>query len=194
MIPPAYRQNGRQRERGLPEGTQDDCCDDHGRRPRVAVLGTLLTADVVTTVVFDGGVPGAFAPGAAWAQMGTIGVAATTEIAGRLGVQRQTSCSWTRRYRAARTRPKAAAAHLGVRPARGRIDRGPGVLGHRPQDGVARAGRPGPPDEAGRQRLHGRPHRGRGRCASSWPAGWASIPPSSTRSSRTAPWTPDRRR
>src|SRR5260370_7752970 len=48
----------------------------------------LPTADVVTAVVFDGGVAGAFAPGAVWAQMGTIGAAATTDIAGRLGAAR----------------------------------------------------------------------------------------------------------
>jgi len=35
--------------------------------------------------VFDGGVTAAFAAGAVWAQMGTIGVEATAEIAGRLG-------------------------------------------------------------------------------------------------------------
>jgi 3-hydroxyisobutyrate dehydrogenase len=44
----------------------------------------LPTADVVNSVIFDG-VAEAFAEGAAWAQMGTIGVTATTEIAGRLG-------------------------------------------------------------------------------------------------------------
>jgi len=48
------------------------------------VITMLPTADVVTAVVFDAGVTGAFAPGAVWAQMGTIGVAATNEIAGRL--------------------------------------------------------------------------------------------------------------
>jgi 3-hydroxyisobutyrate dehydrogenase len=49
------------------------------------VITMLPTAEVVTAVVFDGGVAGAFAPGAVWAQMGTIGVEATTEIADRLG-------------------------------------------------------------------------------------------------------------
>jgi 3-hydroxyisobutyrate dehydrogenase len=48
------------------------------------VITMLPTADVVNSVIFDG-VAEAFAEGAAWAQMGTIGVAATTEIAGRLG-------------------------------------------------------------------------------------------------------------
>ncbi len=52
------------------------------------VITMLPTADVVTAVVFDGGVAGAFAPGAVWAQMGTIGAAATTDIAGRLGAAR----------------------------------------------------------------------------------------------------------
>ena len=49
------------------------------------VITMLPTADVVTSVVFDGGVTAAFAAGAVWAQMGTIGVEATAEIAGRLG-------------------------------------------------------------------------------------------------------------
>jgi 3-hydroxyisobutyrate dehydrogenase len=53
------------------------------REARV-VITMLPTADVVNSVIFDG-VAEAFAEGAAWAQMGTIGVTATTEIAGRLG-------------------------------------------------------------------------------------------------------------
>jgi 3-hydroxyisobutyrate dehydrogenase len=53
------------------------------REARV-VITMLPTADVVSSVVFDG-VAKALAEGTAWAQMGTIGVAETTEIAGRLG-------------------------------------------------------------------------------------------------------------
>ena len=49
------------------------------------VITMLPTADVVNSVIFDGGVATAFAEGAVWAQMGTIGVTATTQIAGRLG-------------------------------------------------------------------------------------------------------------
>jgi 3-hydroxyisobutyrate dehydrogenase len=49
------------------------------------VITMLPTADTVTSVIFDGGVAEAFAHGAAWAQMGTIGVSATTEAAARLG-------------------------------------------------------------------------------------------------------------
>lgn len=49
------------------------------------MITMLPTADVVTSVIFDGGVAEAFARGAVWAQMGTIGVAATTEAAARLG-------------------------------------------------------------------------------------------------------------
>jgi 3-hydroxyisobutyrate dehydrogenase len=52
------------------------------------VITMLPTADVMTCVVFDGGVAGAFAPGAVWAQMGTIGVEATTGAAARVGGQR----------------------------------------------------------------------------------------------------------
>jgi 3-hydroxyisobutyrate dehydrogenase len=49
------------------------------------VITMLPTAEVVNSVIFDGGVAQAFAEGAVWAQMGTIGVSATTEAAGRLG-------------------------------------------------------------------------------------------------------------
>jgi 3-hydroxyisobutyrate dehydrogenase len=52
------------------------------------VITMLPTADVVDSVIFGQGVAGAFAEGAVWAQMGTIGITATTEIAGRLGTLR----------------------------------------------------------------------------------------------------------
>ncbi|HEX4447513.1 MAG TPA: NAD(P)-dependent oxidoreductase [Polyangiaceae bacterium] len=48
------------------------------------VITMLPTAEVVTSVIFDGAVDEAFAEGAVWAQMGTIGVTATAQIAGRL--------------------------------------------------------------------------------------------------------------
>jgi 3-hydroxyisobutyrate dehydrogenase len=53
-------------------------------RDAQVVITMLPTADAVTAVVFDGGVAGAFAPGVLWAQMGTIGVSATTDLAVRL--------------------------------------------------------------------------------------------------------------
>jgi len=49
------------------------------------VITMLPTADVVSAVMFDGEVTQAFSQGAVWAQMGTIGLAATTEIASQLG-------------------------------------------------------------------------------------------------------------
>jgi 3-hydroxyisobutyrate dehydrogenase len=49
------------------------------------VITMLPTAEVVNSVIFAGGLAQAFAEGAVWAQMGTIGVTATTGIAGRLG-------------------------------------------------------------------------------------------------------------
>jgi 3-hydroxyisobutyrate dehydrogenase len=57
---------------------------DAVRDARVVVT-MLPTPDVVHDVIFDGGAAGEFADGAVWAQMGTIGVAATAEIASRLG-------------------------------------------------------------------------------------------------------------
>jgi 3-hydroxyisobutyrate dehydrogenase len=62
--------------------------------PEEAIRGTrvvitmLPTAAVVASVIFDDRAAEAFSPGTVWAQMGTIGVAATTEIAGRLGQSR----------------------------------------------------------------------------------------------------------
>jgi len=49
------------------------------------VITMLPNADAVQSVIFDGGVTGGFADGAAWAQMGTIGATPTTRFAGRLG-------------------------------------------------------------------------------------------------------------
>jgi 3-hydroxyisobutyrate dehydrogenase len=54
----------------------------HGAR---VVITMLPTAAVVASVIFADRAAEAFSPGSVWAQMGTIGVAATTEIAGRLG-------------------------------------------------------------------------------------------------------------
>ena len=48
------------------------------------VITMLPTADVVNAVIFDGSVAEAFSRGAVWAQMGTIGLAATTDIASKL--------------------------------------------------------------------------------------------------------------
>jgi 3-hydroxyisobutyrate dehydrogenase len=49
------------------------------------VISMLPTPDAVTSVFFDDGVAGAFAVGAVWAQMGTIGEAATAAVVARLG-------------------------------------------------------------------------------------------------------------
>jgi 3-hydroxyisobutyrate dehydrogenase len=48
------------------------------------VITMLPTADVVNSVIFDDGVVSAFAQGCVWAQMGTIGVEATSGISARL--------------------------------------------------------------------------------------------------------------
>src|ERR1700730_13788772 len=49
------------------------------------VITMLPTADVVNSVIFAGGVVEALAEGAVWAQMGTIGLGATTAIGSQLG-------------------------------------------------------------------------------------------------------------
>jgi 3-hydroxyisobutyrate dehydrogenase len=48
------------------------------------VITMLPTAEVVNSVLIDGRVVEAFAEGAVWAQMGTIGVSATDDLAGRV--------------------------------------------------------------------------------------------------------------
>ncbi|MDQ1752620.1 MAG: 3-hydroxyisobutyrate dehydrogenase [Pseudonocardiales bacterium] len=53
------------------------------------VITMLPTADVLDSVIFDGAVAGAFADGAVWAQMGTIGVEATLRTRDRLAALRR---------------------------------------------------------------------------------------------------------
>jgi len=52
------------------------------------VITMLPTADAAESVVFDEGVADAFADGAVWAQMGTVGVEATVRFGERLAAQR----------------------------------------------------------------------------------------------------------
>jgi len=52
------------------------------------VITMLPTADAVESVVFGGGVVGAFPDGCVWAQMGTIGIEATRRIRDTLAAQR----------------------------------------------------------------------------------------------------------
>ncbi len=52
------------------------------------VITMLPTAEVVDSVIFDGGVADVFADGCVWAQMGTIGVAATLRMRDRLASRR----------------------------------------------------------------------------------------------------------
>jgi 3-hydroxyisobutyrate dehydrogenase len=57
--------------------------DEAVRSARI-VITMLPTAEAVSSVMFDGGVAASLANGAAWAQMGTIGVTETQEVAARL--------------------------------------------------------------------------------------------------------------
>ncbi len=52
------------------------------------MITMLSTADVVESVIFDGGVADALADGCVWVQMGTIGVEATLRIRDRLAADR----------------------------------------------------------------------------------------------------------
>ncbi len=66
-------------------GAQAAASPEEAIRGARLVITMLPTAAVVESVIFGGEAAAAFSPGAVWAQMGTIGVAATTEMAGRLG-------------------------------------------------------------------------------------------------------------
>ncbi len=66
-----------------PAGSPEDSIRD----ARV-VITMLPTADDVTSVIFADGVVQSFARGAVWAQMGTIGVAETEQVAARLRRER----------------------------------------------------------------------------------------------------------
>jgi 3-hydroxyisobutyrate dehydrogenase len=52
------------------------------------VITMLPTGEAVGSVIFAGDTAASFAPGAVWAQMATVGVTATTDIAGRLSQAR----------------------------------------------------------------------------------------------------------
>jgi len=96
------------------------------------VITMLPTAAVIESVIFGDKVAEAFARDAVWAQMGTIGAAATSEIASRLG----------------QLRPGVMFVDAPVSGSKGPAEagqllilasghRGAGVLGYRPQDRVA---------------------------------------------------------
>jgi 3-hydroxyisobutyrate dehydrogenase len=57
-------------------------------RDATVVITMLPTADVLDSVIFDGGVAAAFADGCVWVQMGTIGVEATLRTRDRLAARR----------------------------------------------------------------------------------------------------------
>ena len=88
-----------------------------GGGPGCAVVVTMLpTAHVVNSVIFAGGVAQALADGAVWAQMGTIGLAATTAIGSRPVSCSPMSCSWSAGIGQQGPRPGRPAAHLASGP------------------------------------------------------------------------------
>ena len=68
----------------LEAGAQVAGSPDMAVQEAAIVITMLPTADVVNEVIFDGKVAEAFSQGAVWAQMGTIGLGATIELASRL--------------------------------------------------------------------------------------------------------------
>jgi 3-hydroxyisobutyrate dehydrogenase len=68
----------------LEAGAQVARSPDMAVHEAAIVITMLPTADVVNEVIFDGKVAEAFSQGAVWAQMGTIGLGATMELASRL--------------------------------------------------------------------------------------------------------------
>lgn len=68
----------------LEAGAQVAGSPDMAVQDAAMVITMLPTAEVVNEVIFEGRVAEAFSPGAVWAQMGTIGLGATMELASRL--------------------------------------------------------------------------------------------------------------
>jgi len=128
------------------------------------VITMLPTAAAVESVIFGGDVAAAFAEGTVWAQMGTIGVEATLGFRDRLAAARP-GVDVRRRPGLGQQGPGRAgpAAHPGLRPRNRGRPAAPGLRRHRPQDRMARPGRPGQHRQAGRQRLPVHPHRRRRR-------------------------------
>jgi 3-hydroxyisobutyrate dehydrogenase and related beta-hydroxyacid dehydrogenases len=88
-------------------------------------------------VIFAGGVVEALAEGAVWAQMGTIGLTATTEIGSRLG-QLRPDVLFVDAPVSGSKGPAEAGQLLILASAPPRRPRAwPGVFGDRPQDRVA---------------------------------------------------------
>ena len=160
-------------------------------RDAQVVITMLPTAEVVNSVIFDGGVAdasprrGVGSDGHDRRRSDTAiaeparSAAARRHVRGRAGVGQQGPGREPDQLLILASGPPAAAAGT-WRPA---------FSAFRPQDRVAGPSGPGQPDEAGRQRLHVHPHRGRGRDhGAGWPDGHRS-PPSSPRPSRAARWT-----
>jgi len=126
------------------------------------VITMLPTPDVVHDVIFDSGAAGQFAEGAAWVQMGTIGVAAAGEIADRLGQLRPDVMFVDAPVSGSKgPAEKGQLLILASGPSGAKTITDAGVLGDRSQDGMAGRGGPGQSDEAGRERLYVHPHRRR---------------------------------
>jgi 3-hydroxyisobutyrate dehydrogenase len=113
-------------------------------RDAQVVITILPTADVVNSVIFAGGVVEALAEGAVWAQVGTIGLAATTAIGSQLG-QLRPDVMFVDAPVSGSKGPAEAGQLLILASGPHRRGRGgaPGVLGDRPQDRVAGRARQG---------------------------------------------------
>lgn len=110
---------------------------DWAVRDADVVITMLPTPDAVNSVIFDGGAAGAFRSGAVWAQMGTIGEAATVEFAGRLSRLRPDVLGRAGIGKQG-TRGTGPVADPRLRLGPGAAASRPGVFCDRPQDPVAR--------------------------------------------------------
>ena len=101
------------------------------------VITMLPTAEVVNAVMCDGGVVEAFAEGAVWAQMGTIGVAATTQVESRPRQRRPDLLFVDAPVSGSKGPAEAWQLLILASGQPGRADPGPGALRDRTQDRVA---------------------------------------------------------
>ena len=147
------------------------------------VITMVADADAVNQLAFESGMLEALRPQTVWAQMGTIGVTATEELACGSARNGPTCPSWTRRCSAPASPPTTAAADPGVRPRPGEAGARTDVRRAGPGDQVARRGRGGQPAEAGHELLAGLPGRGGGgdhgpgRLARRGPPAGPGLPP-----------------
>jgi 3-hydroxyisobutyrate dehydrogenase len=109
------------------------------------MITMLPTADVVNSVIFAGGVMQALARGAVWAQMGTVGVTATTGIGGRPGQLRPNVMLVDAPVSGSKAPPRPASCSLASGPPAAAAAAGPSSRGSAARLALGSPSQPVPP-------------------------------------------------